>query len=122
MCTSRATVQRSRRHDARRRISSMLAKRLVLPLCLLAASLSAATAATAAPATAAAAFSVPVEYHKLDNGLRVVLSTDHTAPTVTVGVYYGTGFRVEPRDRTGFAHLFEHLMFQGSRNLGKMQF
>ncbi|MBV8518440.1 MAG: insulinase family protein [Acidobacteria bacterium] len=65
---------------------------------------------------------VPVEYHKLDNGLKVVLSPDHTAPTVTVGVYYGIGFRVEPRDRTGFAHLFEHLMFQGSQNLGKMQF
>ncbi len=65
---------------------------------------------------------VPVEYHKLDNGLKVVLSPDHTAPTVAVAVYYGIGFRVEPRDRTGFAHLFEHLMFQGSDNLGKMEF
>ena len=65
---------------------------------------------------------VPVEYHKLDNGLRVVLSPDHTAPIVTIAVYYGIGFRVEPKDRTGFAHLFEHLMFQGSQNLGKMQF
>ena len=67
-------------------------------------------------------FSVPVEYHKLQNGLKVVLSPDHTAPTVTVALYYGIGFRVEPRDRTGFAHLFEHLMFQGSQNLGKMEF
>jgi predicted Zn-dependent peptidase len=65
---------------------------------------------------------VPVEYHKLENGLKVVLSPDHTAPTVAVAVYYGIGFRVEPRDRTGFAHLFEHLMFQGSENLGKMEF
>jgi predicted Zn-dependent peptidase len=65
---------------------------------------------------------VPVEYHKLDNGLKVVLSPDHTAPTVAVALYYGIGFRVEPRDRTGFAHLFEHLMFQGSQNLGKMEF
>jgi len=65
---------------------------------------------------------VPVEYHTLDNGLRVVLSPDHTAPTVTVAVYYNIGFRIEPRDRTGFAHLFEHMMFQGSRNLGKMEF
>ena len=65
---------------------------------------------------------VPVEYHKLDNGLKVVLSPDHTAPTATVAVYYNIGFRVEPRDRTGFAHLFEHLMFQGSENLGKMEF
>ncbi len=67
-------------------------------------------------------FRVPVEYHTLDNGLRVVLSPDHTAPTVTVAVYYNIGFRIEPRDRTGFAHLFEHMMFQGSRNLGKMEF
>src|SRR6516164_3419850 len=65
---------------------------------------------------------VPVEYYKLPNGLRVVLSQDHTAPTVCVAVYYRIGFRIEPRDRTGFAHLFEHMMFQGSQNLGKMEF
>ncbi len=70
----------------------------------------------------APALQIPVEYHKLDNGLKVVFSPDHTAPTVAVAVYYGIGFRVEPRDRTGFAHLFEHLMFQGSQNLGKMEF
>lgn len=69
-----------------------------------------------------AALTVPVEYHKLDNGLKVVLSPDHTAPTAVVALYYGVGFRVEPRGRTGFAHLFEHLMFQGSENLGKMEF
>ena len=69
-----------------------------------------------------AAFSVPIEYHKLANGLKVVLSQDHTVPTVTVAVYYNIGFRIEPRDRTGFAHLFEHMMFQGSENLGKMEF
>ncbi len=67
-------------------------------------------------------FHIPVEYYKLPNGLRVVLSIDHTAPTVCVGVYYRIGFRIEPRDRTGFAHLFEHMMFQGSKNLGKMEF
>jgi predicted Zn-dependent peptidase len=77
-----------------------------------------------APRTGAAtsvAFSVPVEYHTLPNGLRVVLSPVHMAPRVTVAVYYATGFRVEPKGRAGFAHLFEHLMFQGSRNLGKME-
>ncbi|MGZ5473383.1 MAG: M16 family metallopeptidase [Thermoanaerobaculia bacterium] len=73
-------------------------------------------------AQAAAQLQIPVEYHKLDNGLKVVFSPDHTAPTVVVALYYGIGFRVEPRDRTGFAHLFEHLMFQGSQNLGKMEF
>ncbi len=67
-------------------------------------------------------FKVPVEYYKLDNGLKVILSEDHTSPTVVVAVYYNIGFRNEPRDRTGFAHLFEHMMFQGSENLGKMEF
>ena len=76
----------------------------------------------AAPAPVSNTLTVPVEYHKLDNGLKVVLSPDHTSPIVTVAVYYGIGFRVEPKDRTGFAHLFEHLMFQGSQNLGKLQF
>jgi predicted Zn-dependent peptidase len=66
--------------------------------------------------------SVPVTYYKLPNGLKVVLSQEHSAPLVTVAVYYNIGFRIEPRDRTGFAHLFEHLMFQGSKNLGKMEF
>ena len=65
---------------------------------------------------------IPVEYYKLPNGLRVILSPDYTAPIVTVAVYYNIGFRIEPKDRTGFAHLFEHMMFQGSRNLGKMEF
>src|SRR5947209_13285117 len=79
-------------------------------------------AAKAAGPSGAEEFHVPVEYYKLSNGLRVVLSPDHTAPTVCIGVYYRIGFRIEPRDRTGFAHLFEHMMFQGSQNLGKMEF
>jgi predicted Zn-dependent peptidase len=78
--------------------------------------------AATAPAAPPAAIDIPVEYYKLDNGLKVVLSRDATAPTATVGVYYHIGFRIEPRGRTGFAHLFEHLMFQGSGNLGKMEF
>jgi zinc protease len=65
---------------------------------------------------------VPVEYYKLANGLKVVLSRDTTTPTVCVAVYYNIGFRNEPKNRTGFAHLFEHMMFQGSTNLGKMEF
>jgi len=65
---------------------------------------------------------VPYEYYTLKNGLRVVLSRDTTAPVAGVGIYYHIGFRNEPRDRTGFAHLFEHLMFQGSQNLGKLEF
>jgi predicted Zn-dependent peptidase len=85
------------------------------------------TALLAAPAAlpaqgTPASLSIPIDYYTLPNGLRVVLSRDTTAPTVAVGVYYHIGFRNEPRDRTGFAHLFEHLMFQGSGNLGKLEF
>ncbi len=69
-----------------------------------------------------AEFRVPVEYYQLDNGLKVILSQDNTSPTAIVAVYYNIGFRIEPKDKTGFAHLFEHMMFQGSQNLGKMEF
>jgi len=65
---------------------------------------------------------IPVEYRTLDNGLKVVVSRDTTTPTAVIGVYYKVGFRIEPRDRTGFAHLFEHMMFQASENLGKNEF
>ncbi len=91
--------------------------RIVMVILLALGCVSAVVAADAKPA----GLNVPVEYYKLPNGLRVVLSPDHSAPTVVVGVYYRIGFRVEPRDRTGFAHLFEHMMFQGSQNLGKME-
>ncbi|HWY70696.1 MAG TPA: pitrilysin family protein [Terriglobales bacterium] len=80
-----------------------------------------ALAAPPAPDAVSNSFTVPVVYYKLPNGLRVALSPDHSSPTVAVGVYYRIGFRVEPQDRTGFAHLFEHMMFQGSQNLGKME-
>ena len=63
---------------------------------------------------------IEVESRKLANGLRVVVSPEPTAPLVTVGVYYNIGFRLEPHGRSGFAHLFEHMMFQGSENAGKM--
>src|SRR5687767_15847978 len=92
-------------------------------LCLAAGlALLAPPAHSAAPRSAAGGLEVPVEYHKLDNGLKVVISRDTTAPIATVGVYYNIGFRNEPRNRTGFAHLFEHMMFQASENLGKMEF
>ena len=62
-----------------------------------------------------------VERFTLDNGLRVVLSPDPSSPVVAVAVYYDVGMRSEPEGRTGFAHLFEHLMFQGSASLGKTE-
>jgi len=64
--------------------------------------------------------SFPVARTTLDNGLRVVVSPDRSAPVVAVAVYYDVGIRSEPQGRTGFAHLFEHLMFQGSVNLEKL--
>lgn len=82
----------------------------------------AACAMTSAGAAQSPALNIPNEFYTLSNGLRVVLSRDTSAATVGVGIYYHIGFRNEPRDRTGFAHLFEHLMFQGSSNLGKMEF
>ena len=85
----------------------------------------AAMALSSAPAarqSSGAALNIPVEYHTLSNGLKVVLSRDTTTPTAVVGVYYNIGFRIEPKDRTGFAHLFEHMMFQGSERLGKNAF
>jgi len=67
-------------------------------------------------ATATAA----LERFTLPNGLRVVLAPDRSAPVVGVAVVYDVGIRSEPAGRTGFAHLFEHLMFQGSENLEKL--
>jgi zinc protease len=64
---------------------------------------------------------IQIESTTLANGLNVVVAPDTTAPVVTVGVYYKIGFRLEPRGRSGFAHLFEHMMFQGSANAPKMQ-
>jgi zinc protease len=64
--------------------------------------------------------SYPVERFTMDNGLRVVLAPDRSAPVVGVAVVYDVGIRSEPPGRTGFAHLFEHLMFQGSANLEKL--
>ncbi|MGI8867733.1 MAG: M16 family metallopeptidase [Mycobacteriales bacterium] len=58
--------------------------------------------------------------HRLANGLRVLLVPDQSVPAVAVAVYYDVGFRSEPEGRTGFAHLFEHLMFQGSTHLAKL--
>jgi len=64
---------------------------------------------------------IPIEYKTFANGFRVVVAPDSSAPVVTVGVYYKIGFRLEPQGRSGFAHLFEHMMFQGSENAPKMQ-
>jgi len=82
--------------------------------------LAAAALATALGATLWAASAPKVQYTdtKLKNGLRVLISEDHTAPVVSFAVTYNVGSRNERRGRTGFAHLFEHMMFKGSENVG----
>ncbi|MFD0821755.1 M16 family metallopeptidase, partial [Micromonospora zhanjiangensis] len=66
-------------------------------------------------------FPWPIETIRLDNGLRVVVSEDRTAPVVAVNLWYDVGSRHEPAGQTGFAHLFEHLMFEGSVNVAKTE-
>ncbi len=77
----------------------------------LAAGLTVALAASGASADV----SIPFERSKLGNGMVVILHEDHTLPTVVVDVSYGVGSRFERKGRTGFAHLFEHLMFMGTQ-------
>jgi zinc protease len=62
-----------------------------------------------------------LEQFSLDNGLRVVLNKDNASPVVAIAVYYDVGSRNEREGRTGFAHLFEHMMFQGSENVKKAE-
>ncbi|NNE65945.1 MAG: insulinase family protein, partial [Pyrinomonadaceae bacterium] len=62
-----------------------------------------------------------LEDYRLENGLRVVLNADQSVPVVSIAVYYDVGSRNEKEGRTGFAHLFEHMMFQGSENVGKAE-
>src|SRR5262245_60669298 len=68
---------------------------------------------------AAMAQTVAFKEFKLKNGLRVILSEDHSAPTYSIAVAYNAGSRDERRGQTGYAHLFEHMMFQGSQKVGK---
>jgi zinc protease len=62
---------------------------------------------------------IPIEKYTLKNGMRVILAPDNSVPVVTVYTIYGVGARAEEKGRTGFAHLFEHMMFQGSKNAPK---
>ena len=78
-----------------------------------------APAARAAPAGKEAAFRIPIAAKTLANGLTVVVSEDHSSPTFGLSIAYRIGFRLEPKGRTGFAHLFEHMMFEGTPNAAK---
>lgn len=78
-------------------------------------------AALAMPAAAQQPAGIPVESYQLGNGLRVILSPDRSTPVVAVNVWYNVGSRNERPGRSGFAHLFEHMMFQGSANVDKTE-
>ncbi|WP_229422715.1 M16 family metallopeptidase [Telluria aromaticivorans] len=77
------------------------------------------TFSLSAVAATADQWTLPVNVKKLENGLTVIVTEDHSSPTVGVSVVYHVGMRLEPKNRTGFAHLFEHLMFQGTPNAKK---
>ncbi len=83
----------------------MIVRLLLIPCFLL---------AFLAPPVAAQQWQSPTQIKKLSNGLTVIVSEDHSAPTIGICVTYGIGFRLEPQGRTGFAHLFEHMMFEGT--------
>ena len=76
-------------------------------------------AVAAQAADTATQWKLPVAVKKLDNGLTVVVSEDHSSPTVGISMVYHVGMRLEPQNRTGFAHLFEHLMFEGTPDAPK---
>ena len=78
--------------------------------------------AFAAHAATSDSWKLPIAVKKLDNGLTVVVSEDHSSPTVGISIVYHVGMRLEPQNRTGFAHLFEHLMFEGTPDAPKGSF
>lgn len=97
---------------------------LVAVTCALTSAISGAVPQRAAADRVAASPARPLDAlvivrERLPNGLRVVLNPDRSVPTVAVAVYYDVGSRNEVQGRSGFAHLFEHMMFQGSANVGK---
>lgn len=74
---------------------------------------------TEAQTRGAGDFSVDFTKYKLDNGLEVVLHPDHSDPVVSVAILYHVGSSREKQGKTGFAHFFEHMLFQNSENVGK---
>ncbi len=111
-----------------RKIAALTALGLCIPLVSLADNKPAATkpapsavapAASSAVPSASSTIQLDIRRSKLDNGLRVVLAPDHVSPTIAVDVVYDVAGRNEERGHSGFAHLFEHMMFQGSANVAR---
>lgn len=99
--------------------SSPLARSLALAALLLSSAASAQPAPRAPEQPAAPAVNIPFEKFTLDNGLEVISHRDRSLPLVAVNIWYHVGPANEPKGRSGFAHLFEHLMFEGSRHVGR---
>jgi predicted Zn-dependent peptidase len=95
----------------------LLERRLWLSAVAISALTAIAPAATA-PKVPASTPKVTFTDTRLKNGLRVIIAEDHVAPVLSVAVTYNVGSRDERKGRTGFAHLFEHMMFKGSENIG----
>src|SRR5215469_9136777 len=119
--TNRQTVNRlaSQRSEVvglsfQRRSSTSKVSRRNSSMRTLSHSLSVIVLTAFAVAVQAQEWKAPTEMKRLANGLTVVVSEDHSAPTFGVCVSYGIGFRLEPQGRSGFAHLFEHMMFEGT--------
>src|SRR5512133_2908493 len=91
---------------------------LIAATALTTPALAAAPAAKSVPiASLVKEVSIPHAMFRLPNGLTVIVHEDHKAPVVAVSTWYNVGSKDEPKGKTGFAHLFEHLMFNGSENL-----
>src|ERR1700689_3400597 len=106
----------------RMRATALLASSLAALTFLGASFLAASSRADDIPATASGDLHVPpvkIIDTKLSNGLRVLIVADHSAPVYAIDVCYNVGSRNERPGRTGFAHLFENLMFEGSKNGGR---
>ena len=73
------------------------------------------------PGTGQSRARIDYESYELDNGLRVIIAEDHSTPVTAVDVWYHVGSRHDPEGRSGFAHLFEHMMFQGSAHAGETE-
>jgi len=106
----------------RSRIRTVCCYMATLFVSLTAAGAPVSASAPAGRPAAAGEVLIPYEKFKLDNGLTVVVHTDRKAPIVAVNLWYHVGSKNEPPGRTGFAHLFEHLMFQGSENFNDEYF
>ena len=104
-----------------RSISAVRSLLLMLSVCLLASASGAAPLLISEQAAKPDSLAIPYQMYRLDNGLTVILHPDHSDPLVHVNVTYHVGSAREVQGMTGFAHFFEHMMFQGSKHVGDQQ-